>query len=136
MILLFVLLAAAALPAFGGCSTSISDSSIRIVETDRLSQMAASDGVLLVDVRTAEEFARGRAPGAVNIRLGDLASERRRHDPRLRAASRIVVYGRNPGSGAARAMVKRLLSDGYDNVLLYEAGYEGWVRAGRPVERG
>ena len=71
----------------------------------------ASDGTIVVDVRTREEFASGACPGAVNIPLDDLPA--RAHD--LGATDReIILYC---ASGARSGYAKRLLEKlGYSRV--------------------
>ena len=39
-----------------------------------LREYRAAEGALLLDVRTAEEYAAGRVPGSVNLPLSDIAS--------------------------------------------------------------
>ncbi|MDP5071169.1 MAG: rhodanese-like domain-containing protein [Congregibacter sp.] len=41
-------------------------------ESQRLALSAVQNGALLVDVRTAEEFATGHLPGAINIPHGEI----------------------------------------------------------------
>ncbi len=39
------------------------------------------EGALVVDVRTPQEYAEGHLPGAVNVPLGEIAEDIRRHAP-------------------------------------------------------
>jgi rhodanese-related sulfurtransferase len=119
---------AAALAASLGCATTTSDKSLRPIETDRLAQMTTDSGgkTLLIDVRTPEEFRMGTIPGAVNRNLADI---RMTTNPKqFEAYDRVVVFGRNPASTRGRAIAKRLIRIGVDDVFFYEAGWEGWQR--------
>lgn len=84
-------------------------------------------GHLLVDVRTAEEFASGHIAGAVNIPVQELGS-------RLAEIGKdrpVVVYCR---SGSRSAQAASILDDaGYSGV--YDlGGIVDWQQAGFPIE--
>ncbi|EHN08957.1 Transcriptional regulator ArsR family [Patulibacter medicamentivorans] len=84
---------------------------------------------VLVDVRPAEEFAKGHLPGAISMPLEDL---RRRIDE-LPADAAVVAYCEGPycfGSGHAVAM---LAEAGHDAVRI-DGGVASWVRAGRELD--
>lgn len=51
------------------------------------------------------------------------------------AASEVIVYGDNPGSTPARAMVKRLIQAKVRNVWLFSGGLQEWETTGGTVER-
>jgi rhodanese-related sulfurtransferase len=95
-------------------------------------RLAARDPALVVlDVRTPAEFAAGHVPGALNIphdqveaRLGELAPLRDRD---------IVVYC---GAGKRAALALAVLGrSGYPRLHHLEGDMQGWVGAGRPVEK-
>lgn len=84
---------------------------------------------VVLDVRSAEEVAEGRLPGALTIphdqvpaRLGELGAPRE-----------IVLYCRS--GRRARLAGESLEAAGFDVVYL-EGDYPGWATAGRPVEHG
>ncbi len=118
----------------GGCR-SVSDRSIRPIggpEVEKLVESSArpdSREVLLVDPRPKAEYDRGHIPGARHMLISDVP-ERGRLDPSITRYKKIVVYGVDPGSPAARGMTKRLLSAGYENVEFYEGGLRDWVNRG------
>ncbi len=69
-----------------------------------------AEGALLLDVRTAEEFASDHVPGAKNIPVQELAARA----GELREARRVVVYCR---SGARSATAARILREQGQDVL-------------------
>ena len=84
--------------------------------------------LLLIDVRTQEEFLAGHLEGAVLIPRGTLEYKIQEHtqDPdRL-----IVVYCRTGGRGSLSALA--LESIGYQNVYDLEGGFQAWSQAGYP----
>ena len=67
--------------------------------------------------------------GARNLRLGDLSDERV-IEP-LRGYDTLVVYGRNPGDPAAKAVAKTLLAEKkIGKVYLFPGGVDEWQSAG------
>jgi phage shock protein E len=62
-------------------------------------QAAVAQGAWVVDVRTPAEFAQGHYPGAVNVPMGQVASEA----PRLKAAGKTLVVCCASGGRSRRA---------------------------------
>lgn len=137
-------LAAAAVGLLGmfgvGCSDPVSDKSLRRMTSSELRQLIAEQSssrepsLRLMDVRTPDEFAEGRIPGAVNVSLQQFPSNST-VDPRLARFATIVVYGENRASAGPPAVAKRLKAIGYEGVRLYDGGFLEWVRDGGKVER-
>ena len=91
-----------------------------------------SSGALLLDVREADEYAQGHAPGSVLIPLGQL--QQRLHE--------IVGYKNRPvalicrsGNRSAQAL-KLLESAGFSAAVNVEGGMLAWQKAGLPVISG
>ena len=116
------------------CSSSISDSTVERTSINDVSQRLrkSQDGVLIVDTRSAADYANGHLPGARRLELPQIDTED--VDPSLKGHRMIIVYGQNPGSGAAMAISKRLLAAEVGDVRLMEDGFASWEGAGKPVE--
>jgi rhodanese-related sulfurtransferase len=141
---LFILLAALLGGAGGagltGCTQNISDKDVdkhqvSVAEVRRLQAEQAKRGkdtvLLLIDPRTPEEFGKAHIPGARNIPLATLKSSK---DKDLERYKNLIVYGNDPSSAAARAMVKRLMTQGYEDVALLAGGLYQWRVTGGVVE--
>lgn len=94
-------------------------------------RLAAGEAPLVLDVRTPEEFAAGRVPGAVNIphtqlpaRIDELGLEQR--------AREIVVYCES-GRRAAEAEAT-LRAAGFTDVRHLEGDMRAWRSDERPCE--
>lgn len=84
---------------------------------------------LLLDVRTAAEFAEGRVPGAINIPVQELEA-RLAELPRDRE---LVVYCR---SGRRAATASALLREhGYTRIREMEGSLLAWREKSLPIER-
>jgi phage shock protein E len=100
------------------------------VSPDALLQMQAKKdaSLLLLDVRTPEEFAAGHIPGAVNIPYDQVAA----HLSAIPKDDEVVLYchsGRRAGLAA-----EVLATNGYTKLAHLQGDMQGWQNAGRPVE--
>jgi rhodanese-related sulfurtransferase len=90
--------------------------------------LARSEAPLVLDVRSAEEFAGGHVPGARHVAFDQVAARLAELGP----PREVVVYcERGPRAGKAAAV---LVGAGFR--VLHLAGHmSGWRAAGLPVER-
>jgi rhodanese-related sulfurtransferase len=103
------------------------------IEPDALiSRQATGDAALVIlDVRTPEEFAAGHVPGAINV-PHDTLEARLSSLPDLHDRD-VVVYCR---SGRRSALALDVLKHhGYSRLLHLAGDMEAWTQASRPVER-
>jgi len=123
----------------GGCDKNTRDTDIKFA---RLSEVRAlvdrrdrgeKEVVLLIDPRPEKAFAAGHLPGARNLRLPQV-DPKKDTDPEIEKFDRLVVYGDDPASAAARGMAKRLLAVGYKGVRLYSGGVKEWLSRGYETE--
>lgn len=114
----------------GACSKQISDDDIRYAGvSDVRAFLGGGEARMLIDPRSPGRFAEGHIPGATNVGLAEINPERARN-PVLGSANAFIVYGRDPGSVVAKAMVKKLLAAGYNDVRFYAGGLAEWSRTG------
>ena len=103
-------------------------SEIREVSVEE-AQKLAQGGAALVDVREADEWEKGHAPGAVHIPRGFL--ELRVEDKVADKKQPVVLYC---AGGTRSALATRSLLDlGYENVASVAGGFTRWREAGLPV---
>ena len=95
-----------------------------------LSQQLPSVGGLVIDVRSAAEWATGHLPGALHVPLGYLAG-------RLDSLPRTTTLITQCQSGARSAIAASLLEKhGFDHVLNLTGGIAQWRAAGLPIVEG
>lgn len=122
-----------------GCDPNITDKDIiylpfsRIQELYAKSQGDSPKAALFIDPRAKQDFDAGHIRGAVNLSLRQVNPKRDR-DPELEKYDILIVYGDNPGSAPAKAMVKRLLLLDYDDVKWFPGGLEEWRENKLPIE--
>ena len=101
------------------------------VTTLQATQLMNRDDALIVDLRTAEEYAKGHILGARNLPLADL--ERRAAELDKHKAKPVILHcgdGNRAGGG-----VSLLRKNGFANVVNLTGGYAAWQQAGLPVEK-
>jgi rhodanese-related sulfurtransferase len=84
---------------------------------------------VVIDVRTAEEYAAGHVPGALNIPFDQVAQR----ISEIEAPHGVALYCML--GPRARMGESALLNAGYTSVLHLEGGLAAWQAAGLPVER-
>ena len=128
-----------AILASTGCQPSsrvTSDSDIENITHDELLELLAKDQrkhpTVLVDVRSAERYAGGHLPHAINIPLPDLKAS----DSRLQGKkTTVVVYSDNWPDRLSQAAWKKLTYQGHKRVYEYRGGIQTWEGLGGEVVR-
>jgi ArsR family transcriptional regulator len=123
-----IMLLLAPLPALAGHGASGLVPGYRAEHVKRL--LDAGERVVLVDLREARAFGRGRLPGARSIPLAELG----RRAAEVPRSGRVILYGDTIIEASEGATLLEPL--GYRNIGVLEDGFKGWVAVGLPVERG
>ena len=112
-----------------GLNTACSQSNFENVDVNDFSSFLSNDDVVLLDVRTPEEFAESHIAGAINIdiKADDFVSKATQQLPQGKT---VAVYCRS-GKRSAKA-ASMLVSKGYSVVNL-KGGIIAWKSAGKPV---
>jgi len=121
-----VLLLGFAGPAFA--QTDAPPEAPSIAATELHSRRASGDAPVVIDVRTAEEYATSHIPGALNIPFDEIAGRISEVDAPHGVALYCMVGPR------ARKGESALLGAGYSPVFHLEGGLAAWQAAGLPVE--
>jgi rhodanese-related sulfurtransferase len=104
---------------------------IEAIDPDELAERLAGDGMLVLDVRSAEEFGEEHIPGSAHVPYGELA-DRLDELPRERAIAAVCSGGKR--SGLAASLLQR---EGFAEVIhVAGGGVETWRKRGHPVEPG
>jgi rhodanese-related sulfurtransferase len=101
------------------------------VNTVEATQLINRQDALVIDVRAAEEYAKGHILGAKNLPLADL--ERRAAELDKHKAKPLIVHCEN-GNRSTSAL-PLLRKQGFASVVNLTGGYAAWQQAGLPVEK-
>lgn len=100
-----------------------------VVSTLQATQLINSKNAQVVDVRPAEDFAKGSVLNAKNLpatALKDRATELKKDRPV------ILVGDANRGAGAAAAQLR---ASGFEQVFVLSGGLAAWRDAGLPLKK-
>lgn len=102
------------------------------VTIDELKVLMDQKAVLVIDVRDAESYAKGRIPGAVNVDYTQML----KHAATFAGETRtIVTYCACANEmTAARASVD-LAAKGVDGAKALKGGWDEWIQRGEKVEK-
>ena len=118
----------AALILLAGCSSTGSATTVNL-NVSEFSQKITEPDVIILDVRTPEEFASGHIEGALNIDFngGDFANEITRLNP----SENYAIYCRSGSrSGQAASIMHKA---GVHEVSNLNGGVIDWTNAGLPL---
>ena|SRR5436190_20783112 len=102
---------------------------IGLEEFDKL--RAANTNIVILDVRSAAEFQKGRIGGATNIDISSL-----RFEEKVGALDKSKTYVVNCAVGMRSARACRKLEGlGFKELYDLAPGFDGWKKAGRPFEK-
>jgi rhodanese-related sulfurtransferase len=119
---------AVALLLFLAASASAQSEAPSIAASELNALRESGNAPVVIDVRSAEEYASGHIPGAVNIPYDHVAERISEIDAPHGVALYCMVGPR------ARKGESALLAAGYTSVLHLEGGLAAWKAAGLPVE--
>lgn len=85
-------------------------------------RLAAGKAVVIVDVRSAEEFEAGHIPGAVHVPVADIEA-----DPTRLPLDRPLVTACGKGGGRSEGAAAALAAAGAVDVGFLEGGTFGWL---------
>jgi len=101
------------------------------VNTLEATQLINRSDALVIDLRAADEYAKGHILGAKNIPLADL--ERRRGELEKHKAKPVIMHcGNGNSSGAGVALLRK---NGFASVHNLAGGFAAWQTAGLPVQK-
>ena len=114
-----------------GLNTACGQQNFEDADVTGFAELIADSNVVVLDVRTASEYAEGHIEGSINIDQGqsDFMEKARAALP---FDKKIAVYCRS-GRRSANA-ARRLAAEGYQCVNL-KGGILAWKEAGKPVEQ-
>ncbi len=126
-------LGAALAVSAAGCSSSTETTSqsatAESLDVTAFAERVATDGVVVLDVRTPAEFAEGHLPGAVNIDVesGDFTSD----IAELDKDAEYAIYCRS--GNRSKVAMQTMADEGFTDLADLNGGIGDWAANGGPV---
>jgi rhodanese-related sulfurtransferase len=89
---------------------------------------------VFVDAREEHNFGQGRIKGAISLPVGQFEAKLAKFESEVPFSDTLVVYCNGYGCNDSMTVGKKLMSNGYHQVLVFEGGYPEWKDAGYPLE--
>ena len=124
-------LGAIALPAFLAVPLTAAEP-VRVVTVEEAAALLKKDkSIVVLDVRTPEEFKEGHIPGAVNLDFnGD------NFDKELAGLDRKKTYLMHCAAGGRSSQAEDQMTElKFQSVLHLKEGFNGWKKKNQPVEK-
>jgi rhodanese-related sulfurtransferase len=103
----------------------------REISADALLARSGGDEMLIVDVRTPDEFASGHVPGAINVPHDQVQSRMAELTPHRE--QEVVLYCERGGRASKAADL--LAQEGFETVFHLSGDMSQWREEGLPIER-
>jgi rhodanese-related sulfurtransferase len=104
---------------------------VKRIGVDEYDKLRANTNNVVLDVRSAAEFEKGRIPGATNI---DINSSKFAEKVAALDTNKTYLVNCAVGMRSAKAC-KKMETMGFKNLYDLEPGFDGWKKAGKPVEK-
>ncbi len=112
--------------------TAASAEEVKHVQSKEAAALLAKGGIVVLDVRTSDEFAEGHIKGAKNIDFLDEA-QFKAEAAKLDKDKTYLVHCQ--AGGRSSKSLKPLQDLGIKNLIHLDDGFGGWQEAGLPVEK-
>ncbi len=134
--LIRVLISAVLIAVVASCSLqSTTDIPINNVDVNTARDLVTQDEtVIVLDVRTPEEYAIGHIEGALNINIAE-ADFSKRVSKLDRDKTYIIHCSANVKNGRSAKSLEIMSSFGFDKLLNMEGGIIAWEQSGYPIVR-
>ncbi len=104
---------------------------MRDISANALSKNLKTSEMLIIDVRTPQEYAAGHVPGAINMPHTSITSQLEKLQGHKNKT--IVIYCK---SGRRAGMAEQTLSDaGFKQLLHLDGDMDGWLEGNYPIEK-
>jgi 3-mercaptopyruvate sulfurtransferase SseA len=91
---------------------------------------------VILDARSPEEYEAGHIPGAINIPHDEIPKYQDVLTKEVSNDAHVICYCRGPDCDFSDLLATELKIIGWEDVSVFSGGWEGWTKAGYPVEKG
>lgn len=93
-------------------------------------EMWEARSATFIDTRNADDYSDGHIAGSISLPYHDFSKAYPRVAKQLPRGDRYLIYCYGSHCGLAMRLAKRLLRDGYENLIVLREGIAGWEAAG------
>ncbi len=108
---------------------------VPLIDERQAHKFLDDEQTVFVDTREDRDFVDGRVKGAVKLPSAQKEELFPTVEPLLPEQSRLILYCHGPDCKMAEKVAEFLAQLGYKNMMIMEAGFDAWEKAGFPVEK-
>lgn len=112
------------------------DSGLQTVSFDEVAEKINDPASVILDARDQDLYLLGHIPGAINLPVHNFDQVFPEVSQLLPIDQPIIVYCEGFNCEMSDQLAEKLLSFGYNQVLVYSGGMEEWTSKNMPVETG
>jgi rhodanese-related sulfurtransferase len=94
------------------------------VSLDDIREHVRNNSAVIIDARSAEDFARGHVRGAINVPASQKESAAAQVKRNVATDQLIIIYCGSPQCPAGESVYEYLLSQGYTNMRVFKPGWK------------
>lgn len=114
-----------------GCSAAVEDQGYRNLDAAQAAELIKQGPVLILDVRTPEEYREGHIKGSVLIPVQELEREYTKISDYFQKP--VLIYCRSGNRSVTASKI--LISKGFHDLYHMKGGIKDWVRHQLPLEK-
>jgi len=114
-----------------GCSAAVEDQGYRNLDAAQAAELIKQEPVLILDVRTPEEYKEGHIKGSVLIPVQGLEREYVKISDHSQKP--VLIYCRSGNRSVTASKI--LISKGFHDLYHMKGGIKDWVRHQLPLEK-
>ena len=118
----------------GLVSGTVVEQGPKIVSLENVEQLKGK--TLLIDARISELYFEGHLPKALSLPYSEVESRLADFMMQTAKTAPLIIYCSGYGCPDSFDLATRLLSEGYQDVAVFEGGFPQWRDSGKPVETG
>ena len=109
------------------------DAVYKVITLDQLKRLLVAGRGVLIDARSEEDFLKGHIKGSRNV-PGQYPENHFAELAQIPRDSLVVIYCNNPECHLGRMLGEFMHVMEFNNIVLYDDGWDGWVHSGMPVD--
>ncbi len=102
---------------------------------EKMQDIVKKNSALIVDVRSKDIFLKGHIPNARSIPLSKFDDLIGDFYKTWQLDQKMVVYCSSPECTDSHTFATKLFKMGYENVLVFPGGFNGWKKEGLKIEK-
>lgn len=115
-------------------SKSESPEVYKVVTLEQLQRLLSEHRGYLIDARDSASYNSGHIKGAVNF-PGNEPEKYFESLLQIPTDTLVIIYCNNPECHLGHDLIEFMKTLGFNNLYLYDDGWDGWIRASMPIEK-